>query len=55
MNNQENQQFELLDILVIISFMIQIDDHDNSRNEFKYLHEKLSSIEEKLNLLLERK
>lgn len=55
MNNQDNQQFGILDILVILAFMIQIDDHDNSRNEFKYLNRKLNNIEEKINLLLERK
>ena len=54
-NQNDQQQFEVLDLLVIISFMIQVDDHDNSRTEFKYIHEKLKLIEDKLNLILERR
>lgn len=54
MYNNEQQDFEVLDILVLISFYIQMDDHNESRKEFKYLHEHLESIETKLNLLLER-
>ena len=50
MNN--NQQFELLDFLVIITAMVQFDDHDNSRAEFKYLHNKLTVIESKLDTIL---
>lgn len=46
--NNTAQEFELLDILVIISFMIQIDDHNNSRDEFKYIHNKLEQIEKLL-------
>ena len=52
MNNNEQQSFEILDILVLISFYIQMDDHKESRKEFKYLHEHLESIEKKLNYLL---
>lgn len=54
MLNNEGQQFEILDILVLISFYIQMDDHSKSRKEFKYLHEHLESVERKLNMLLER-
>lgn len=50
----EAQNFETLDILVLISFYIQMDDHKESRKEFKYLHEHLESVEKKLNILLER-
>ena len=46
--NNTAQEFELLDILVIISFMIQIDDHNNSRDEFKYIRNKLEQIEKLL-------
>ena len=52
MNNSEQQSFEILDILVLISFYIQMDDHKESRKEFKHLHEHLESIEKKLNYLL---
>lgn len=55
MYNNEQQSFEILDILVLISFYIQMDDHNESRKEFKYLHEHLESIERKLNILLERR
>lgn len=48
----DNQQFELLDFLVIITAMVQFDDHDNSRAEFKYLHNKLTVIESKLDTIL---
>lgn len=54
MYNNEQQNFEILDILVLISFCIQMDDHNESRKEFKYLHEHLESVERKLNILLER-
>lgn len=54
MFNNEQQSFEMLDILVLISFYIQMDDHNKSRQEFKYLHEHLESVERKLNMLLER-
>lgn len=50
----EAQNFETLDILVLISFYIQMDDHKESRKEFNYLHEHLESVEKKLNILLER-
>lgn len=50
----ETQNFETLDILVLISFYIQMDDHKESRKEFKYLHEHIESVEKKLNILLER-
>lgn len=53
MYNNEQQSFEILDILVLISFCIQMDDHNESRKEFKYLHEHLESVESKLNMLLE--
>lgn len=48
----DNQQFELLDFLVIICAIIQFDDHDNSRAEFKYLNNKLKDIEEKVDVIL---
>lgn len=54
MYNNEAQEFEILDILVLISFYIQMDDHNESRKEFKYLHEHLENVERKLNTLLER-
>lgn len=54
MYNNEQQSFEILDLLVLISFYIQMDDHNESRKEFKYLHEHLESVERKLNILLER-
>lgn len=54
MNNNEQQSFEILDILVLISFYVQMNDHNESRKEFKYLHEHLESVEKKLKLLLER-
>lgn len=54
MYNNKAQDFEILDILVLISFYIQMDDHNESRKEFKYLHEHLESVERKLNTLLER-
>ena len=44
----DNQNFELLDILVLISFYIQMDDHNNSRDEFKIINRKLDLILEKL-------
>ena len=48
----DNQQFELLDFLVIITAMVQFDDHDNSRAEFKYLNNKLNVVEKKLDAIL---
>ena len=48
----DNQQFELLDFLVIITAMVQFDDHDNSRTEFKYLNNKLNEIENKIDIIL---
>lgn len=54
MYNNEQQSFEVLDIVVLLSFYIQMDDHKESIKEFKYLHEHLESIEKKLNILLER-
>lgn len=53
--NNESSQFEILDILVLISFFIQMDDHSKSRKEYQYIHEHLESIESKLDKLLERK
>lgn len=58
MNNNytnESQQFEILDILILISFYIQIDDHNKNRKEYEYLHTHLESIESKLNALLKEK
>lgn len=57
MNNNSNNssQFELLDILVIISFMMQVDSYNKAREEYNYLHEHLESIESKLDKLLERR
>lgn len=54
MFNNEEQDFEILDILVLISFYIQMDDHNKSRREFKNLHKHLESIDKSLALLLER-
>ena len=54
MYNNEQQSFEILDILVLISFFVQMDDHNENRKEFKYLQGHLESIENKLNMLLER-
>lgn len=48
----EQNEFELLDIIVLIAFAIQIDDHNNSRSEFNYIKNKLTSIELKLDKLL---
>lgn len=48
----EQNEFEVLDILVLISFAIQMDDHNNSRSEFNYIKNKLTSIELKLDELL---
>ena len=48
----EQNEFEVLDILVLISFAIQLDDHNNSRSEFNYIKNKLTSIELKLDELL---
>ena len=44
----DNQNFELLDILILISFYIQMDDHNNSRDEFRIINKKLDLILEKL-------
>lgn len=52
MQNNEEQQFEILDILVLISFFTQMDDHKKSRQEYQYMHEHLESIENKLDKLL---
>lgn len=54
MYNNKQQSFEVLDIVVLLSFYIQTEDHKKIRKEFKYLHEHLESIEKKLNILLER-
>lgn len=54
-NTNENSQFEVLDILVLISFITQMDDHSKSRKEYQYIHEHLESIESKLDKLLERR
>lgn len=51
----EQNEFEVLDILVLISFAIQMDDHNNSRSEFKYIKTRLDDIENKLNNLLNEK
>lgn len=48
----EQNEFEVLDILVLISFAVQMDDHNNSRSEFNYIKNKLTSIESKLDALL---
>lgn len=53
-NSAEGSQFEILDILVLISFFVQMDDHSKSRKEYQYIHEHLESIETKLDKLLER-
>lgn len=55
MNNNESGQFETLDILVIISFMMQIESYNKAREEHNYIHEHLESIENKLDKLLERR
>ncbi len=52
--SNETSQFEILDILVLISFYIQIDDHNNNRKEYNYLHKHLEILENKVNILLER-
>lgn len=52
--NNEGSQFEILDILVIISFWIQLDDHMKNRKEYDYLHEHLEKLEQKVDILLER-
>ena len=52
MQNNDNQQFEILDILVIISFIMQINSYNKAREDHNYLHEHLESIENKLNKLL---
>ena len=58
MNNNytnELQQFEIFDILVLISLYIQIDYRNKNRKEYEYLHTHLESIENKLNILLKEK
>lgn len=52
MQNNDNQQFEVLDILVIISFAMQINSYNKVREDHNYLHEHLESIENKLDKLL---
>lgn len=52
MQNNDNQQFEILDILVIISFIMQINSYNKAREDHNYLHEHLESIEKKLDKLL---
>lgn len=52
MQNNDTQQFEILDILVIISFAMQINSYNKAREEYNYLHEHLESIENKLDKLL---
>lgn len=52
MQNSEEQQFEILDILVIISFAMQINSYNKAREDHNYLHEHLESIENKLDKLL---
>jgi hypothetical protein len=51
--NNENQQFEILDVLVLLSFYMQMDDHQKSRQEYKYMHQHLENIEKKLDMLIE--
>lgn len=53
--NNENQQFEILDVLVLLSFYMQMDDHQKSRQEYKYMHQHLENIEKKLDMLIERR
>ncbi len=51
----EQNEFEVLDILVLISFAIQMDDHNNSRSEFNYIKRELTDIKMTLNNLLKEK
>lgn len=54
-NNNEASQFEFLDIITVVSFMIQLDDHNQNRvadRDIKELEDKVLLVNNKLDKIL---